>query len=636
MRDGFIKVAAASPKLEVANCGYNSDNIISAIDKAHKEGVSVIVFPELCITSYSCDDLFKQDVLLNAAYSSLLKICASTKGREMVAVVGLPVNSNGLLYNCAAVLCDGAILGIVPKSYIPTYSEFYEKRHFKEAPKDNTETDILGIKIPFGTNILFECRETKELVLAVEICEDLFATISPSSYHTLNGATVIANLSASDEVLGKAGYRRSLTESQSGKCICAYIYSNANPSESTTDVVFSGHSIIAENGVILAESKPFGPEYTVTDIDLQRLVNDRRNQTSVREINKDREYIHISFSLKEKKTELIRKISSHPFIPEDTEKLIERCNDIFDIQCTGLKKRMEHSKSRTAVIGISGGLDSTLTLLVTYRAFEMMGKQAKDIICISMPCFGTTKRTKDNAKKLSELLNTDSRVIDISKAVKGHLKDIGHSGLEYDAAYENAQARERTQVLMDVANMTGGIVIGTGDLSEIALGWCTYNGDHMSMYAVNTSVPKTLIQYIVRNVADYRGGELRKVLYDILDTPISPELIPADDGEIVQKTEDIVGPYELHDFFLYHFMRWGSGPMKIFRLTKYAFQGKYTDEQIKKWLTVFYKRFFVSQFKRSCSPNGPKVGSVALSPRGDWRMPSDASVAEWLSEIEKI
>ena len=636
MHDGFIKVAAASPKLEVANCGYNSDNIISAIDKAHKEGVAIIVFPELCITSYSCDDLFKQDVLLNAAYSSLFKICAATKGQEMVAVVGLPVNAKGLLYNCAAVLCDGAILGIVPKSYIPTYGEFYEKRHFKEAPKDNMEIDIKGMKIPFGTNILFECREIKELVLAVEICEDLFATISPSSYHTLNGATIVANLSASDEVLGKASYRRSLIESQSGKCICAYIYSNANPSESTTDVVYSGHSIIAENGVILAESKPFESDRTVTDIDLQRLVSDRRNQTSVREINKDREYIHISFSLKEKKTELIRKISSHPFVPEETDRLIERCNDIFDIQCTGLKKRMEHSKSRTAVIGISGGLDSTLTLLVTYRAFEMMGKQTKDIICISMPCFGTTKRTKNNAKKLSELLNTDFRVINISNAVKGHLKDIGHSGLEYDSAYENAQARERTQVLMDVANMTGGIVIGTGDLSEIALGWCTYNGDHMSMYAVNTSVPKTLIQYIVQNVADYRGGELKKVLYDILDTPISPELIPGDDGEIVQKTEDIVGPYELHDFFLYHFMRWGSAPKKIFRLTKYAFQGKYTDEQIKKWLTVFYKRFFVSQFKRSCSPNGPKVGSVALSPRGDWRMPSDASVFEWIKEVEEI
>lgn len=636
MRDGFIKVAAASPMLEVANCGYNSDNIISAIDKAHKEGVAIIVFPELCITSYSCDDLFKQDVLLNAAYSSLLKICAATKGKEMVVVVGLPVNANGLQYNCAAVLCDGSVLGIVPKSYIPTYGEFYEKRHFKEAPKDNMVIDIKGMKIPFGTNLLFECREIKELVLAVEICEDLFATISPSSYHTLNGATIVANLSASDEVLGKASYRRSLIESQSGKCICAYIYSNANPSESTTDVVYSGHSIIAENGVILAESKPFESDNTETDIDLQRLVSDRRNQTSVREINRDREYIHVSFSLKEKKTELIRKISSHPFIPEDTEKLIERCNDIFDIQCTGLKKRMEHSKSRTAVIGISGGLDSTLTLLVTYRAFEMMGKQTKDIICISMPCFGTTKRTKDNAKKLSELLNTDFRVINISTAVKGHLKDIGHSGLEYDSAYENAQARERTQVLMDVANMTGGIVIGTGDLSEIALGWCTYNGDHMSMYAVNTSVPKTLIQYIVQNVADYRGGELKKVLYDILDTPISPELIPGDDGEIVQKTEDIVGPYELHDFFLYHFMRWGSTPKKIFRLTKYAFQGKYTDEQIKKWLTVFYKRFFVSQFKRSCSPNGPKVGSVALSPRGDWRMPSDASVSEWIKEIDRI
>jgi NAD+ synthase (glutamine-hydrolysing) len=634
MHYGFIKAAAASPMLKVADCKYNCDNIIKTMDYAYKRGVNILVFPELNITGYTCDDLFAQKLLLDQARISLLELADKSSGIDMLSIVGFPLEVDGFLYNAAAVLCNGEILGIVPKTYIPNYNEFYEARRFSEAPKNTIYLDLEGKQIPFGTKLIFQNLQMEEFTLAVEICEDLFVPVSPSSEHAMNGAMIIANLSASNEILGKSEYRKTLVKAQSGKCFSAYIYSNSSYSESTTDIVFSGHKMIAENGVILAEEPPFGKEYLEADIDLSRLAHDRVNQVSVRRDWTERGYMYIPFSMDLRETKIDRLIEKHPFIPKDTSVLMERCNQIFNIQSAGLKKRLIHSKLDTSVIGISGGLDSTLALLVTHRAYIEMGRDTKGILCVSMPCFGTTKRTKDNAKKLCALLETDFKVIDISKSVKSHLSDIGHDGKTTDTTYENAQARERTQVLMDLSNMTNGLVVGTGDLSEQALGWSTYNGDHMSMYNVNTSIPKTLVKYIIRYVADDAGGKLKDVLYDILDTPISPELVPAVNGEIVQKTEQIVGPYELHDFFLYYFMRWGFTPQKILMLTKKAFKGDYSEEEIKKWLSVFIKRFFIQQFKRSCSPNGPKVGSVALSPRGDWRMPSDASYEGWISDLE--
>ncbi|MFA5340655.1 MAG: NAD(+) synthase [Clostridia bacterium] len=634
MHYGFIKASAASPSLKVADCKYNCDNIKETIKKAYKRGVKLIVFPELSITGYTCDDLFSQKLLLDQALNSLLDIVKESEDKEMLIVTGLPIETQGYLYNCAAVIFKGEILGIVPKTHLPNYNEFYESRRFKTAPLKNMIIDIDNKEIPFGTKLIFQNELMKSFSLAVEICEDLFIPVSPGAFHAMNGATVIANLSASNEILGKADYRRTLVKSQSGKCICAYIYSNSSDQESTTDMVFSGHKMIAENGVILNEAVPFSNDYIEADIDTDRLTHDRLNQISARIQVFDDGYSIIPFSMKKTDTDIERVIEKHPFIPKDTHILMERCNQIFSIQTAGLKKRIEHSNSKTAVIGISGGLDSTLALLVTHRAFMEMGRDTSNIVCVSMPCFGTTKRTKDNASKLGKLLNVDFRVIDISMSVKRHLSDIGHDGTTTDTTYENAQARERTQVLMDISNMTNGMVIGTGDLSEQALGWSTYNGDHMSMYNVNTSIPKTLVKYIVRYVADDSKGRLKDVLYDILDTPISPELIPSLNGEITQKTESIVGPYELHDFFLYNFMRWGFTPKKILMLAGLAFKDDYNSDEIKKWLKVFIQRFFTQQFKRSCSPNGPKVGSVALSPRGDWRMPSDASFSGWMKELD--
>lgn len=634
MHYGFIKAAAASPSLKVADCRYNCDSIIKTIEKAYKKGVKLLVFPELSITGYTCDDLFSQKLLLDQALNSLLDIVKESEDKEMLIVTGLPIEAQGYLYNCAAVIFKGEILGIVPKTHLPNYNEFYESRRFKTAPLKNMIIDIDGKEIAFGTKLIFQNELMRSFSLAVEICEDLFIPVSPGAFHAMNGATVIANLSASNEILGKADYRRTLVKSQSGKCICAYIYSNSSDQESTTDMVFSGHKMIAENGVILNEAVPFSNDYIEADIDTDRLTHDRLNQISARIQVFDDGYSIIPFSMKKTDTDIERVIEKHPFIPKDTHILMERCNQIFSIQTAGLRKRIEHSNSKTAVIGISGGLDSTLALLVTHRAFMEMGRNTSSIVCVSMPCFGTTKRTKDNASKLGKLLNVDFRVIDISMSVKRHLSDIGHDGTTTDTTYENAQARERTQVLMDISNMTNGMVIGTGDLSEQALGWSTYNGDHMSMYNVNTSIPKTLVKYIVRYVADDSKGRLKDVLYDILDTPISPELIPALNGEITQKTESIVGPYELHDFFLYNFMRWGFTPKKILMLAGLAFKDDYNSDEIKKWLKVFIQRFFTQQFKRSCSPNGPKVGSVALSPRGDWRMPSDASFSGWMKELD--
>lgn len=634
MKDGYIKVAAASPEIRVADCIYNTASIKKAIDRAYKSNVALLVLPELCVTGYTCDDLFTQRTLLESAQKAVLDIAAYTKGKEMVVVLGAPLEHKGWLYNTAAVLCDGELLGVAPKSYPPNYGEFYEQRYFAEAPVSNEHIEIQGNVYPFGRRLLFSCREVKDFVIGAEICEDLFVTLSPGAYLSLAGATVIANTSASDELVGKPSYRRDLVRVQSRKNISAYVYCNAPTSESTTDLVYSAHNIIAENGYILSESKPFGEGYAETEIDVQSIAGERKRMTSVRKVAWFDGIEVIEFSLKSRETELSRGVEKHPFVPEDPVELATRCEDIFDIQCAGLGRRLEHTGIPKMVLGVSGGLDSTLALLVAARTAQKLGRPASDIIGITMPGFGTTDRTRTNAQKLCEIMGTTFRQIDITASVKQHLQDIGHDGKTTDIAYENAQARERTQILMDVANMENGLVIGTGNLSEQALGWSTYNGDHMSMYAVNNSVPKTLVARLIRYAADQAGGELKEVLYDILDTPISPELLPAQDGKITQKTEDVVGPYELHDFFLFYIVRWGFTPTKVRRLANCAFAGEYTDDEIVKWLRVFTKRFFNNQFKRSCVPNGPKIGSVGLSPRGDWRMPSDASYALWMSYLE--
>ncbi len=634
MRNGFVKVAVKSPVVHVADCIYNVDRMIEAVDEAQAQGVSLLVFPELAVTGYSCGDLLLQGLLLDKAKRELLRLCAATQGKNMVVTVGLPLVVCDKLYNCAAVLCDGVLLGVVPKSYIPNDSEFYEGRHFASAPDFLTEVELGGELVPFGTDLLFECKELPAFTLAVEICADLFVGLSPSEYHALAGATVIANLSASDELVGKAEFRRNLVAIQSAKTVTGYLYASAGPTESTDDVVFSGHCMIAENGSILAESKPFGAGCAETEIDLERLAAARRRITAERP-DRSEEYLCIGFSLDLHETTLTREISPHPFLPAGDAARAERFENILAIQCAGLQKRLAHTGTKKVLLGVSGGLDSTLALLVCCRTMAAMGRPMTDVLGISMPCFGTTARTKSNAETLCESLGVSFRTIDIQKSVNQHLADIGHDGTTTDVAYENAQARERTQILMDVANSEGGLVIGTGDLSELALGWCTYNGDHMSMYAVNCSIPKTLVRYLVRHVADTMGNDtLKTVLYDVLDTPVSPELLPAENDEIVQKTEDIIGPYELHDFFLYYFVRFGFTPRKILRMANYAFGDAYAAATIKKWLTVFLRRFFTQQFKRACVPNGPKVGSVSLSPRGDWRMPTDAVSAMWLKELE--
>ncbi len=635
MKDGFLKVAAASPSLRVADCDYNTAELIAAIDKAAGRGVRLLVLPELAVTSYSCEDLFLQSALLSAAKASLKKLAAATREKNLVAVVGLPLAVDGLLYNAAAVLCGGAVLGVVPKSFIPNYTEFYEARRFAGAPRENTAIELNGETVVFGAKQLFRCRELPEFVLGVEICEDLFTAISPCAWHAKAGATVVANPSASDELVTKPAFRRNLVAVQSAKTTCAYVYANAGPGESTNDVVFSAHDLIAENGALLAESRPFGEGWCETEIDLQRIANDRLRMTSVRGGERPAGYAVTEFSLALEETKLTREVAQRPFVPERGEERAERCEDILNIQCAALAKRLEHAHSDTAVIGVSGGLDSTLALLVTHRAFKAAGRPLSGILGISMPCFGTTSRTKSNAQKLCETLGVTFKEIDITQAVRVHLRDLGHDGATPDVTFENAQARERTQVLMDTANSRNGLVIGTGDLSELALGWCTYNGDHMSMYAVNCSVPKTLVRYLVRHIAD-GDAALKATLYDILDTPVSPELIPSDGKEMVQKTEEIIGPYELHDFFLYYCVRWGFAPKKILRLAVYAFAGVYEKDEIAKWLRLFYKRFFIHQFKRTCVPGGPKIGSVSLSPRGDWRMPADAVGALWQKELETL
>ena len=639
MRDGFIKVAAGTPKIRVADCRYNAEQIFTMMREADKQGVKVLCLPELCLTGYTCGDLFLQDTLLCGAEEGLQTILEATRNLDMVTVLGLPVRYkwDNKLYNCAAVIQSGEILGLVPKTYLPNYGEFYEQRWFASGAGVETSVDLCGETVDMDAAGLFACETVPNLVLGVEICEDLWATEPPSARLARGGATVILNLSASNELVGKSGYRRNLVVGQSGRLVCGYVYADAGEGESTTDLVFTGHNMIAENGALLAERR-FATGLTISEIDVDRLAYERRRMTTFNG-QRQADLWRASFSLPLEETRLTRAVSPAPFVPADAEDRAERCNEILKIAALGLKKRLEHTGARTAVVGLSGGLDSTLAILITAVAMKLLDRPASDIIAVTMPCFGTTDRTRDNAVELAERLGATLKRIDIGSAVKVHFKDIGQSMEDHSVTFENGQARERTQVLMDIANQNGGLVIGTGDLSELALGWATYNGDHMSMYGVNAGIPKTLVRHLVAFVSDDKGSEdprLSAVLDDILDTPVSPELLPAIEGKISQKTEDLVGPYELHDFFLYYAIRWGFPPRKVFRLAEHALGRTYDRATILKWLNSFYRRFFTQQFKRSCLPDGPKVGSVTLSPRGDWRMPSDAVAALWLEELEGL
>ena len=636
MEQGFIKVAAVTPKIRVADPAYNAGVICERLEEACKNGAKIIVFPELCITGYTCGDLFLQEILLREASAQLLCIAERTRGKDALVMVGLPLEREGRLYNVAAVLRDGEILGMVPKANIPSYAEFYEGRHFAEGNAEPVPFSFMGKSVPFGTNLLFTCETLHGLTVGCEICEDLWVADAPAVNHALQGATVIANLSASNETIGKDEYRELLVKSVSARLLCGYVYASAGEGESTQDLVFGGHNLIAENGTILAQVKRFTCETLYGDIDVWKLLADRRRMGTFGKEPKAA-YVRVPFRLEVTETELSRSFASMPFVPGDEEKRRRRCEEILSIQSYGLKKRYEHTGLSTAVIGISGGLDSTLALLVTVRAFDLLGLDRGAIVAVTMPCFGTTDRTYENACLLARTLGATLEEVDIKEAVTVHFGDIGQDMSNHDVTYENGQARERTQVLMDIANRVGGLVIGTGDMSELALGWATYNGDHMSMYGVNAGVPKTLVRHLVQYYADTCDDKaLADVLLDVLDTPVSPELLPPVDGTISQRTEDLVGPYELHDFFLYYMLRCGYSPAKVYRVAKLAFQGLYEDGTILKWLKTFYRRFFAQQFKRSCLPDGPKVGSVALSPRGDLRMPSDASGRLWLDEAERL
>ena len=635
MRHGFIKVAAATPDIRVADVDYNKGQIIKQMDEAAEAGAKIIVFPELCITGYTCSDLFLQDILLNSAKKALVEIAEHTKNLDALVFVGVPIAVGGELYNVAAALNHGNILGFTTKSFLPNYGEFYEMRQFRPGPK-KAEKILFGEKeIPFGPQLLFVEKQMTNLIVSAEICEDVWSPVPPSIEAAREGATVIVNCSASDETIGKASYREALISGQSARLISGYIYANAGEGESTTDLVFGGHNLIAENGTILAEAKRFSNGIIYTEFDVQKIANERRKNTTFTE-TQEHVLPRIPFGLEQTETILTRTFPSRPFVPRDDQERAKRCEEILTIQAMGLKKRLAHTHAKSAVVGISGGLDSTLALLVTAKAFDAMGLEQSGITAVTMPCFGTTDRTYQNACKMSLKVGATLREVRIGDAVMQHFKDIGHDPQDHSVTYENSQARERTQVLMDIANQTGGLVIGTGDMSELALGWATYNGDHMSMYGVNASVPKTLVRHLVHYFADTcEDSSLKEVLYDVLDTPVSPELLPPKDGEIAQKTEDLVGPYELHDFFLYYFLRMGYEPGKIYRIAKLSVAGEYDDETIYKWLRTFCWRFFSQQFKRSCLPDGPKVGTVALSPRGDWRMPSDACVALWIQNLEK-
>ncbi len=647
MRDGFVKVAAGTPKIRVADCAYNAGQVIALMEQAAEQGVKVLALPELCLTGYTCGDLFLQDTLLRGAEEALGTVLEATKELDILAAVGLPVRNKwtGKLYNCAAILCRGELWGLAPKLHLPNYGEFYEQRWFASGEGVDHMIELCGQEVSLSANVVFQCEAVPDLVVGVEICEDLWVPEPPSAALARAGATLILNLSASNEVAGKADYRRALVVGQSARLMCGYVYADAGEGESTTDLVFAGHDMIAENGALLAEGR-FASGLTVSEIDVGRLAFERRrmNTFTPSELDpmEDAHCLGVGrriFSLELEETVLTRPVSPSPFVPADAGNRAERCREILTIAALGLKKRLEHTGAGCAVVGLSGGLDSTLALLITARAMDLLGRPRTDILAVTMPCFGTTSRTKSNAQLLAEHMGASFRTVDIGEAVKVHFRDIGQSMDDLSVTFENAQARERTQVLMDLANQRGGLVIGTGDLSELALGWATYNGDHMSMYGVNGSIPKTLVRHLVAYSADQAEGsdpELAAVLRDILDTPVSPELLPPKEGEIAQRTEDLVGPYELHDFFLYYAVRWGFSPRKVFRLARYALGDRYDRETILKWLNNFYRRFFAQQFKRSCLPDGPKVGSLTLSPRGDWRMPSDAVNALWRKELEEL
>ena len=641
MKHGFIKTAAVTPKIRVADPEYNAREIIGLMQEAAGNGAKIIVFPELCITGYTCGDLFLQETLLKSAREQLYRIADASKELDALVFVGVPWAKEGKLYNTAAVISGGKLLALVPKTHLPNYGEFYELRHF--AP-GNREADFVWLNrnaegeedVLFGTDILFTCEEMPDLIVAAEICEDVWVPDPPSARHACAGATVIVNCSASDETTGKDVYREQLISGQSARLVCGYIYANAGEGESTQDLVFGGHSMIAENGRILSKAARFKNEIVYADLDVARLAGERRRMNTFF-ARSSMVYSECGFHLKKEEIRLDRAVEPQPFVPGNKEDRDRRCEEILSIQAMGLKKRLEHTGCKNAVVGISGGLDSTLALLVTAKAFDLAGLPREQILSVTMPCFGTTDRTYRNACELTTKLGAVLREVDIREAVNVHFRDIGQDPQKHDVTFENAQARERTQVLMDIANQTGGLVIGTGDMSELALGWATYNGDHMSMYGVNGGVPKTLVRHLVRHYADTcRDKKLTEVLLDVLDTPVSPELLPPKDGDISQKTEDLVGPYELHDFYLYYVLRFGFAPEKIYRLAQKAFSGIYDKEIMLKWLKVFYRRFFTQQFKRSCLPDGPKVGSVAVSPRGDLRMPSDASAHIWLREAEAL
>ena len=635
MRQGFVKAAAVTPKIKVADTKYNAELILDMMKESTRQGAKIVVFPELCLTGYTCQDLFLQERLLQGAKDALMKLVKESASLDAIFFVGLPFEILGKLYNVAAVFSHGEVLGLVPKSYLPNYNEFYEARHFVSGAELATEVVLPdGSCVPADRDLLFVCEQMPKLRIGVELCEDLWTPNPPSISHALAGASVLVNLSASNELTGKDSYRRELVSGQSARLLAAYIYASAGEGESTQDLVFSGHNIIAENGQILAESKRFGHGILYSEIDVERLCAQRRRMTTF--VTEDQTHTEILFSLKIEETKLTRLIDPAPFVPTDRQNREKRCDEILMIQAMGLKKRLEHTGAN-AVVGISGGLDSTLALLVTVRAFDLCGRDHKGIAAVTMPGFGTTDRTYDNAVKLIQSLGAEFVEVDICQAVNVHFSDIGQDPSVHDVTYENSQARERTQILMDIANKKNALVIGTGDLSELALGWATYNGDHMSMYAVNASVPKTLVRHLVRYYADTcEDKQLSDTLYDVLDTPVSPELLPPEDGKISQKTEDLVGPYELHDFFLYYMLRQGFSPAKIYRLAKIAFAGTYEAAFILKWLKTFCRRFFAQQFKRSCLPDGPKVGSVAVSPRGDLRMPSDACATLWMEELNTL
>lgn len=635
MRQGFVKVAAATPDVRVADCRHNGNEIIRLIREMEKEGAKVMVFPELCITGYTCADLFWQELLVRSAREELVRIVQETSDVDALIFVGLPFEHSGKLYNVAAAVSHGEVLGMVPKIHLPNYGEFYEQRNFASGAGVCDLAILNGEEVLFGSELIFACTNMPKLTVAAEICEDLWVTSPPSANHAAAGANLIVNLSASSEAVGKDSYRKSLVRGQSARLVCGYVYANAGEGESTQDLVFGGQNLIAENGALLAEGKRFQNEIVYGDVDFERISSERRRMTTFE--SDLGTYQMVPFCLTVEETKLTRQFAPNPFVPSNEKDRDDRCDEILNIQAMGLKKRLAHIHGERAVVGISGGLDSTLALLVTARTFDLLGLPRENILAVTMPCFGTTDRTYRNACELTRRLGATLQEVDIKEAVRVHFENIGQDPALHDVTYENSQARERTQVLMDLANQCNGLVVGTGDLSELALGWATYNGDHMSMYGVNASVPKTLVRHLVHYYARTCEDErLSQILLDVLDTPVSPELLPPEDGNISQKTEDLVGPYELHDFFLYYMLRVGYSPKKIYRIACRTFEAVYDQETILKWLRKFYWKFFSQQFKRSCLPDGPKVGSVTVSPRGDLRMPSDACVQLWIQELDEM